>query len=128
MRIIRFNGAFEFTGPITIQTVYGPGVSKHQPSLYGRGTTERDREDGNTTLGFHEHCHRCDFVEYLLTNPLPEVDIHPGMTVRQYEILQQNFADKFNAYVAAMADHSLQQTDEVGRKKSKYDAEHTGIK
>jgi hypothetical protein len=125
MRITKFNGAVEFTGPITIHTVYGPGASKYQQSLYGRGTTDKDKEDGNTTLGFHEHCHRLDYIEYLLSNRLPEFVFRTGMTVQQYEAVQQEFERKFKAYIVAIGNYSVQITDEVGRKRSAYYAEAT---
>jgi hypothetical protein len=122
-RITKFQEEFAFTGPLTIQTVYGPAASKRRPSLYGRGTTEEDKRDGNTTLGFHEHCHRLDYVDYLLSHPLPEVSIRTGITVRQYEKLQRDFERQLEEYMKSMADYSDQRTDEVGHKKSEFVSE-----
>lgn len=126
-RITAFTGDFEFPGPITIQTVYGPGASKNQLSLYGRGTTEQDKEDGNITLGFHESCHRLDYMEYLATNPLPEFPRTVGTTVQQYRAAQQDFAQKYNAYIVAIGNYSEQRTDEVGYKRSTHLAEGTDM-
>ncbi len=126
MRITEFNGSFEFTGPITIQTVYGPGASKNGLSLYGRGTTEEDKANGNITLGFHESCHRLDYVEYLASNPLPAFPLKAGMTVQQYNTAQEIFEQKYHAYIVAIGDYSVQRTDEVGYKRSTHLTEATG--
>ena len=50
-----------FAYRIVIQTHYRRGISASGPSAYGRGTTPKDEEDGNTSLGFHERQHAADY-------------------------------------------------------------------
>ena len=119
-RIARFDRPFTFQGDITIQTMYGLDASQNMYSRYGRGTTDEDRRNGDVTLGFHESCHRRDYMEYLTTHPLPEVKLTVGMTVRQYETAVKSFRRELDAYMAAMDDYSFRKTDEVGVKRSTF--------
>jgi len=117
-KITRFLGQFQWTGPITIQTQYGPTASRHVPSLYGRGTTDEDIQNGDRTLGFHESCHRRDYVEYVTSHALPVLQMERGMTVEQYEAAVSLFKKQCEDYAAAMLADSERRTDEVGRKRS----------
>jgi len=90
-RITQFTSSFTFVGPFTIQTVYGPKASRHVRSQYGRGTTREDRENGDVTLGFHESCHRRDYVAFLTGHALPELKVETGMTIRRYDAAVSRF-------------------------------------
>ena len=70
--ITRFNGKFRWRGTITVQTRYASDSRPEDPSCYGRGTTVADRQSGRITLGFHESCHRADYVAYLQGHPFPD--------------------------------------------------------
>jgi len=59
---------------VTIQTTYTSIDAKEGESDYGRGTTPEDIAAGNTTLGFHESCHRSAYLEFIKTNPSPSLD------------------------------------------------------
>ena len=116
--ITKLSGPYELKGKITIQTVYGPAARPDQTSLYGRGTTAKDKKDGNTTLGFHEHCHRQDYLKYLKDNPLPVFTGKAGMTVANYNKAVTRFDNALKKYFADMAATSEKKTDEVGDTKS----------
>src|SRR5207249_4387630 len=79
--IASLEGKFEVKGAITIQTAYGPGAKPNDTSGYGRGTTDADLANGDVTLGFHESCHRADFLAYAHAHPLPEFTVTVGMKV-----------------------------------------------
>lgn len=66
-----FDTKFVWKMTIAIQTVYVDPKDASRVSCYGRGTTDADVRNRNVTLGFHESCHRADFVTYLTTHPLP---------------------------------------------------------
>jgi len=105
-----------------IQTFYGPGVDPSADSMYGRGTTLADEESGNTSLGFHEFCHRKDFIDYLKKTPLPVFGGKVGMAVKDFGEAGDAWAVAIAAYLAEMEKHTVRQTDEVGYKKSVYDS------
>ncbi|HZX47841.1 MAG TPA: hypothetical protein VFF47_01330 [Nitrospirota bacterium] len=111
-------GPYELKGTITIQTVYGPGAKSTDTSLYGRGTTPKDLADGNTTLGFHESCHREDYLGYLKTKPLPVFTGKARMTESDYASAQTAFKNAVDKYLKDMETASHSKTDEVGYKKS----------
>jgi len=120
-KITKFDGKFELKGKITIQTAYGPGAKATDLSGYGRGTTPEDEKNGDVTLGFHESCHREDFLEYLRTHPFPEFSPRVGMLVVQYQAADRKFQSEFRKYPQDINDYSAKRTDEVGYKESQYD-------
>jgi hypothetical protein len=113
-KITKFKGVFKFNGAITIQTIYGPNASANQLSLYGRGTTEKDKQDGNVSLGFHESRHQRDYIEYLASKPLPAFSLITGMTITQYDAAKAKFEQLYKTYEIRMHQQSETQTDEVG--------------
>ncbi|QEL18401.1 hypothetical protein [Limnoglobus roseus] len=119
--ITKINGPVQIKGNVKIQTVYGPNADATQTSGYGRGTTPDDEKAGNTTLGFHESCHRSDYLNYLRTKPFPTFTGRVGMTRVAYEKAVADFQKAIEKYFADMDKDSLQRTDEVGYKKSTYD-------
>lgn len=97
------------------------GVKPDSFSCYGRGTTPEDVRAGNVTLGFHESCHRNDFVAYLKAHPLPDPPkLTIGMTGSQFEEAVAAFQKAFSAYFKDMDEDSFKRTDEVGYPKSRW--------
>lgn len=117
--VTEIQGLFELKGTVTIQTVYGPGAKATQLSIYGRGTTKKDKEDKTTSLGFHESRHQKDYLRFLKNTPLPKFTGKVGQTdkafVRAGEIVQK----QITKYWAEMGKNSVKKTDEVGYKRSK---------
>jgi len=117
--ITSFSGKFTWKGRVTIQTKYGPDANARDVSCYGRGTTAADIQNGDITLGFHEHCHRTDFENYLSSHPLPDPPImRIGMPRSEYEQELDRFKQEFDAYQPAMDQYSHARTDEVGHTKT----------
>ena len=114
-KITKFIGKFTFKGTIQIQTFYCPGVKPTGLSCYGRGTTKRDIENRDITLGFHESCHRDDFTAYLKANDLPDPpEMRIGMSVDVYETATEKFKNSLEKFIANMKADTKAQTDEVG--------------
>ena len=112
------DGPYEIKGTITIQTVYGAGSKATDTSVYGRGTTAKDKADGNTSLGFHEYCHRQDYLGYLKSKPLPVFTGKAGMTATAYQAAATAFENAGKRYLKDMEAESKRKTDETGYKKS----------
>ena len=108
---------FVFTGSLTIQTRYKPGVDPADPSGYGRGTTDVDKLFGDVSLGFHESRHREDLLGWFKTHPLPVYAGKVGMTVKEYKQAGVRFQSALDAYVADALAFSKARTDEVGAPK-----------
>jgi hypothetical protein len=101
---------------MTIQTTYGPGVTRKSPSQYGRGTTAEDIKAGKTTLGYHESRHGLDYIQYLRDHPLPKFKGRVGMTVAEYKQALKEYDAAMHEYKQAIYDYSVQRTDCVGVK------------
>ncbi len=99
---------------ITIQTIYGAKTKPKDLSAYGRGTTVEDKAAGDVTLGFHESCHRNDYLAYVAANALPTFAGAKDMTVDDYKAEMQRYYDAVEAYRVAMLADSDVKTDEVG--------------
>jgi hypothetical protein len=116
-KITSFGKVFEWKGKITVQTLYNKGKPE-KFSCYGRGTTEEDLENGDITLGFHEACHRADFVDYLKNHALPKPpDMKIDMTATAYDTASTKFNKEFGDYAKALSE-LWKVTDEVGHKLS----------
>ena len=103
---------------LTIQTVYGTPATATSPSGYGRGTTEPDKSSRNTSLGFHESCHRQDHLDFLSANAPPVFTGRVGITETEYTQAVKDFPEAVATYKQKMIDSSVANTDEVGKKKS----------
>jgi hypothetical protein len=121
-----------FTPPtitITIRTKYGVG-SKDRPagpdviSAYGRGTTERDKALGATTLRAHEGSHGLDFIQYIRDHPFPTFTGAVGMTVAQFRNAEAAFTAAVDTYGAALESFSVKRTDCTGLTIDQYDDQH----
>jgi hypothetical protein len=102
------NGRLQIT--VKIQTTYASGANAGQESGYGRGTTDADKAARDTTLGFHESCHRLDYIDYLKQHPVPTPNSADGGT--------QDFDDAIKSYFDDMAAYSVNKTDETGTTKT----------
>jgi hypothetical protein len=120
--ITALGGPVEVKFVVKIQTVYGPDADATQTSAYGRGTTPADEKAGDISLGFHESCHRTDYLNYLRTKALPTFGGKIGMTRTQYEQSAAAFGRAMEKYFTDMGQDSERRTDEVGYKKSVYHA------
>jgi hypothetical protein len=115
-RVTKIEGDPEIT--LTILTRYGSSVDPSDTSTYGRGTTCEDKNNGDTSLGFHESCHRQDATDFLKdqqNHPLPQFKGKVGMTEAEYRKAQKDFEDAVTkVYQKESDDYSVQKTDEVG--------------
>lgn len=112
-------GTMTWNATIEIRTKYESDKMRDLYSCYGRGTTSADREAGDITVGFHESCHRNDYVNHLETNGLPALpNLKPGMSINDFNREQNKFTRAYNKYEPAMKQKSVKDTDEVGFKKS----------
>ncbi|PHS14834.1 MAG: hypothetical protein COA78_05480 [Blastopirellula sp.] len=113
-RIVKLQGKVHWL--LTIQTAYGKGQSPKTPSAYGRGTTEADLKSANVLLGFHEYCHRQDYIEYIKTRGLTDFGIKRGILVAKYKQLTE--PKRLNAIATTLTEkmdiYSTEKTDEVG--------------
>jgi hypothetical protein len=122
------NHILKITGPMpvitaTIGTKYGDDPTGD--SAYGRGTTPDDKQAGNTTLGFHESCHRQDHLKFIADHPLPKFGGKVKMTVTQWETAWTTYLAAIDAYYHAADASSEKLTDEVGDpKRSEYRKKH----
>lgn len=109
----------EVLGPLpvitaTIRTRYKSSSSPAGKSAYGRGTTTQDKKDGNTSLAFHESCHRQDFLDFVKNNKLPTFGGKVGMTIEQWEKAVADYTNAVFAYQDKAAAFTEKNTDEVG--------------
>lgn len=118
--VTKLNSLFTMKGTVKIQTTYGPNSTPAQRSQYGRGTTQADEQAGDTSLGFHESCHRADYLQYLDNHELPVFEGKVGMTIAEFDAAVAEFPKKFQKYFDDMGAESLQQTDEVGYTRTEY--------
>lgn len=110
--VTKINGTSAITG--TISTKYGKGSAPNDLSAYGRGTTKADKAAGNVTLGFHESCHRQDFLTYLANNPMPTFTGKVGMSATDFDAAGVKYLAAVDAYHSALLAKSEADTDEVG--------------
>lgn len=107
---------------LTIQTSYKRRGVDRGRSGYGRGTTQEDKRNRNTSLGFHEWCHRMACIRYLQTQTLPEFSGSVGMKEPDFLKAWTNFMSEFRSLPSKIHAYSGQQVDEVGNPtKSEYD-------
>ncbi len=104
------------TPTITIQTKYGIKVNAQSPSAYGKGTTVKDKKEGNTSLGYHEGSHGTDFLNYIKKNAVPQFNSKVGDTVTQYNDAINEYSIAGNKYKTAMQAYSEKLSDCVGTK------------
>lgn len=97
---------------VSIQTSYGNDPASL--SAYGRGTTTTDKTAGNVTLGFHESCHRADFINYLTNTAVPTFGGKKGMKSDDFQTKMNEYDTAWETYFAAADTQSNTNTDETG--------------
>jgi len=138
--------SLHWTGTLIIQTKYPAGLKSTDRSAYGRGTGP-DVQNGNVSLGFHESCHRSDFLAYVdrsltaaaggtpdpyvLPESQPPVTIKwtyvkfptfggkLGQTVTEFQHASNSFKQAIRRWNDDMGKFSDRCTDEFGTAKSK---------
>ncbi len=115
------------SGALVIRTVYKKKHLENVLSGYGRGTTADDRKAGNVSLGFHESCHREDYITYLKTQALPDFDINQetGAVGDEFNSHWEDFKTAFAALPKSIGEWSRKRTDDVGVTKATWDAKHS---
>jgi hypothetical protein len=116
--VTKEEGKFTLKGTVTIQIIYDTNGYPKDPARYGRGTTERDINNGDITAGFHESCHLADYVDWLKTKPLPVFKTNLPISKNAYEKACDQFDEDLDKYFEEAEHFSEENTDEVGRKKS----------
>jgi hypothetical protein len=87
-------------GTFSVRTSYRPGADPNHNSEYGRGTTAQDKASGNVTLGFHESCHREEYIDYLTKTPFPTFKGKVGMSEADFQAAVDEFTEAFKAFGA----------------------------
>lgn len=139
--------SLEWTGTLIIQTNYPEGLKRSDRSAYGRGTGP-DVPNGNVSLGFHESCHRRDYLAYLersltaaaggtpeayvLPDSQPPVTINwkylkfpafngkVGQTIAEFQHATNIFKHAIKSWNDDMGRFSDRCTDQFGAAKSKH--------
>ena len=73
-----------------------------------------DKKKGNTTLGFHESCHRQDFQDFLTANALPTFGGKVGQTVDEYKQAVEDYKKAISDYRDKANKDTVTKSDEVG--------------
>jgi hypothetical protein len=105
--------SFSLSVTFVLQTMYGDGKPTDH-SAYGRGTTQGDINNGDTTLGFHESCHRADYLGYLESKPPPAFKGKVGMKQEEFLKLLAAWNSALGEYEKQLKRDSVTHTDEVG--------------
>ncbi len=118
-KVVEEKTPFTLVGTATIQVVYPQGINASTtPPRWGRGTTDGDKQQLNTTVGFHESRHIADYKAWLTTQAIPTFKGVVGMTKAKYDAACDQFSREWNDYFRRAEADSERRTDEVGRKKS----------
>jgi hypothetical protein len=130
-KVVALKGKATIAGTATIQVVYGTvlgqRVRPEEEASWGRGTTPEDVAAKDITIGFHESCHRDDYVAYLTANlPIQSHSFRVGMTVAQYDAEAARIGKAIDDWFKAAETASRTKTDEVGTKMSEYVKSHPG--
>ena len=111
-RLTGFDGFPAIT--ITIRTGYAANADPDARSGYGRGTTDRDKRVGATSLRFHEGTHGLDFLEFVQNHPYPTFAWRVGMTAAQFNTAIAVYDRARARFDADMEAFSNQRTHCVG--------------
>lgn len=130
-KVVALTGKATISGTATIKVVYGTvlgqRVRPEEEASWGRGTTPEDKAAKDITIGFHESCHRDDYVAYLTANlPIQSHSFRVGMTVAQYDAEAARIGKAIDDWFGAAEAASRTKTDEVGTKMSGYVNDHPG--
>ena len=130
-KVTVLTGKAKISGTATIQVVYGTTggvrVKPEEEASWGRGTTAGDAATKDITVGFHEACHRDDYISYLKANqPIQSASYRIGMTVAQFEAESDRIAAAIDSWFKAAETASRTKTDEVGTTMTEYVKNHPG--
>ncbi|HEY9262010.1 DUF4157 domain-containing protein [Chitinophaga sp.] len=101
---------------ITIQTTYKPGADTKSTSVYGRGTTKKDKKAGHTTLRFHEGSHGSFVFSYLAKHKVPSFGGAVGQTVDKFVAAGDKYTEKVAEYMAKLDAANNKAVDCTGTK------------
>jgi hypothetical protein len=110
-KVIAFTNTIAYA--VTIQTTYGSGDPDDE-CAYGRGTTPGDQQAGNITIGFHEACHRADYLSQLTTKAVPKFKGKKDMAQKDFQEQMDKYDEAWDKYFEEIGNHTLNVTDEVG--------------
>ena len=103
------------------------GSKPEEEAAWGRGTTAADAAAKNITVGFHESCHRDDYIAYLTANlPIQSTSFRVGMTVAEFDAELDRIATAIDAWSLAAETASRAKTDETGTTMTDYLKDHPG--
>ncbi len=130
-KVVALTGKATISGTATIQVVYGTVLGQRvlpeEEASWGRGTTPGDVAANDITIGFHESCHRDDYVAYLSASlPIQSHSFRVGMTVAQFDAEAARIGKAIDDWFEAAEAASRTKTDEVGTKMSEYVKTHPG--
>lgn len=98
---------------LTIQTIYGRNADPEADSAYGRGHIKKDKDEGNTSLRFHEGRHGQDFIDYVNGMPFPTIAIEEPITKKEYKELYKDWQNDVRTFQQDMEGLSILMTDKV---------------
>lgn len=101
---------------ITIQTTYKPGADPKSTSVYGRGTTKKDKKAGHTTLRFHEGSHGSFVFSYLAKHKVPSFGGAVGQSVDKFVEAGEKYNEKVAEYMAKLDAANEKAVDCTGTK------------
>ncbi|MET6997333.1 eCIS core domain-containing protein [Chitinophaga defluvii] len=108
---------------LVIQTTYAANAKPAGPSAYGRGTTEEDKKQGNTSLKYHEGNHGQDYMNYITDHPFPELVINEPLTQAEYDQAYKDWEASVQEFITGMEQYSKEKTDETGHPLSEEEAQ-----
>lgn len=101
---------------ITIQTVYAPEADPKSTSIYGRGTTKKDKKSHHTTLRFHEGSHGTFALGYLAKHKVPSFTGAVGQSTDKFIAAGDKYTEKVAEYMAKLDAANKKAVDCVGTK------------
>jgi Domain of unknown function (DUF4157) len=101
---------------ITIQTTYKPGANPTSTSLYGRGTTKKDKKSGHTTLRFHEGSHGSFVFSYLAKHKVPAFTGAVGQSIDKFVEAGEKYNEKVATYMEKLHAANEKAVDCTGTK------------
>ncbi len=130
-KVTALTGKATISGTATIQVIYGTTgnvrVKPEEEAAWGRGTTSGGAAAKDITVGFHESCHRDDYIAHLTANlPIQSTSFRVGMTVAQFDAEVERTGAAINSRCKAAETASRAKTDETGTTMSDYLKGHPG--
>jgi hypothetical protein len=116
---------------VTIKIVYGTvggvRVKPEEEASWGRGTTAGDAAAKDITVGFHESCHRDDYIAHLKANlPIQSAGFRVGMSVADFDAEVDRIGAAIDSWFKDAETASRAKTDETGNTMADYLKNHPG--